>query len=137
MACKARNDVVRDVNWRFTAEDARIKVKHLYAPLRPDERLGEVARLAWGEVPGLGQPVDCVGEGLPQGAGLEPQLVAGLGVIAPGIAVDDPDALGTPGQPCPHPTLHEVCRPAEGGKKPRREGHEPDAPAGEVAERAD
>jgi hypothetical protein len=53
MACKARNDVVRDVNWRFTAEDARIKVKHLYAQLRPDELLGEVARLPWGEVTGL------------------------------------------------------------------------------------
>ena len=50
---QARNDVVRDVNWRFTAEDARIKVKHLYPQLRLDERLGEVARLAWGEVTGV------------------------------------------------------------------------------------
>src|SRR5215475_8037659 len=70
--------------------------------------LGEAARLARGEAPGLGQPADRVGEGLPQGAGLDVQLVAGLGVVAMGIAVHDPDAFGTPGQSRPQPTLHEV-----------------------------
>src|SRR5215469_2096566 len=45
-------------------------------------RLCEEACFARGEVPGLGQPVDCVGEGLRQGAGPQLQLVAGPGVVA-------------------------------------------------------
>src|SRR5215470_4715247 len=109
-----------------------------WAPVRhrgPDKLYGEAPRLALGEVPGPGQPADGVGEGLPQRAGFDLQLVAGLGVIAAGVAVDDPDALGAPGQPRPQPPLRQVCRPAEGGKEPGREGSEPDAAAGEVAER--
>jgi hypothetical protein len=46
--------VVRGVNWRFAAEDVRIKLKHLYPQLRSGELYGEAAGLAWGEVPGLG-----------------------------------------------------------------------------------
>src|SRR5262249_8124228 len=80
--------------------------EHLYPQLRTDELLGEAARLAWGEVPGLPQPMDCVGKGLTQDAGLNLQFVAGLGVIAAGIAVDDPDALGAPGQSRPQSALH-------------------------------
>jgi hypothetical protein len=79
---------------------------HLYPQPGTDELAGEAARLAWGEVPGLDQPMDCVGKGLTQEAGLKLQLVAGLGVIATGIAVDDPDALGAPGQSCPQSALH-------------------------------
>src|SRR5215469_3106707 len=101
--------------------------EYLYPQLGTDELLGEAARLAWGEVPGLDQPMDCVGKGLTQEAGLKLQLVAGLGVIATGIAVDDPDALGAPGQSRPQSPLHEVCRPAEGGKKRRRDRHKQDA----------
>src|SRR5499427_4859858 len=82
-------------------------------------RLCEEACFARGEVPGLGQPVDCVGEGLRQGAGPQLQLVAGPGVVAAGVAVEDPDALAAPGQPRPESALCDVCRPAESGEKPR------------------
>jgi hypothetical protein len=82
----------RSFPWQNSPSD-----QHLQPRLRPDELYGEVARLAWGEVPGLGEPVDGVSEGLAQGTGFGLQLVAGLGVIAPGVAVDDPDALGAPG----------------------------------------
>src|SRR5215510_11455140 len=101
------------------------------------ELLGEAARLAWGEVPGLDQPADRVGEGLPQGARLELQLVAGLRVVATGIAVHDPDAFCTPGQSRPQPALHEVCRASERGEKPGRERYETDTAAAEVAQRSD
>jgi hypothetical protein len=30
----ARNAYGRGVNWRFTTEDARIKLKHLYPPIQ-------------------------------------------------------------------------------------------------------
>ena len=38
----ARNRAGRGVNWRFTTEDARIKLKHLYPTTQPDELLGSV-----------------------------------------------------------------------------------------------
>jgi hypothetical protein len=38
----ARKRAGRGVNWRFTTEDARIKLKHLYPQLRADELLGSV-----------------------------------------------------------------------------------------------
>lgn len=31
----ARNETATSVNWRFTAEDARIKLKHLYPSHQP------------------------------------------------------------------------------------------------------
>src|SRR5215472_17950374 len=81
--------------------------------------------------------MDRVSEGLPQGAWLKLQLFAGLRVVAPGVAVEDPDALTTPGQSRSKQALRDVCRPPEGGQEPRRENQEPNATAAEVAQRAD
>src|SRR5262249_25572886 len=107
--CWAADRLVRSVtrgSVRPVMRPAASDCEHLYPQLRTDELLGEAARLAWGEVPGLPQPMDCVGKGLTQDAGLNLQFVAGLGVIAAGIAVDDPDALGAPGQSRPQSALH-------------------------------
>src|SRR5262245_18763525 len=100
-------------------------------------RLREAARFARREMPALDQPMDRVSEGLLQRAGLQLQLVPGLRVVAAGVAVEDPDALATPGQSRSKSALCHVCRPAERREKPRREGEEPDATSAEVAERAD
>jgi DDE superfamily endonuclease len=40
----ARNRAGRGVNWRFTTEDARIKLQHLYQQLRTDEPLAHSRR---------------------------------------------------------------------------------------------
>ena len=40
----ARNRAGRGANWRFTTEDARIKLKHLYPQLTTDELLGRSLR---------------------------------------------------------------------------------------------
>jgi hypothetical protein len=94
----------------------------------------DTARLTWGEVPSLDQPPDGVDEGLPQRARLQLQLVAGLGVIAVGIAVENPDTLGAPGQSRLQQALRDVCRPAEPGHKPCRERQEREATTTQIAE---
>src|SRR5215468_1089301 len=95
-------------------------------------RLREAAGFAGGDVPDLGHPTDCVSECLPQRARLDLQLFPGLRVVATGIAVDGPHALAAPGQARLEPALRDVCRPAEPGKKPGREGGKSDAPAAEL-----
>src|SRR5215471_8237647 len=100
-------------------------------------RLREAARFARREMSALDQPMHRVSEGLLQRAGLQLQLVPGLRVVATSVAVEDPDALATPGQSRPESALCDVSRPAERGEKPRREGQELDATSAHVAKRAD